>query len=73
MVGLPRQSEMPERGQFCGDCSQATAQAQRPSQAPCFCNYGFKYRSAAQVQKDRALTAHVNTGLPYSRNVESCL
>jgi hypothetical protein len=29
VVGLPRRSEMPERDQFCGDCSQATAQAQQ--------------------------------------------
>jgi hypothetical protein len=27
VVGLPGQDEMPERGQFRGDCSQATAQA----------------------------------------------
>jgi hypothetical protein len=26
VVRLPRRREMPERGQFCGDCSQARAQ-----------------------------------------------
>jgi hypothetical protein len=29
VVRLPRRSERPERGQFCDDCSQATAQAQQ--------------------------------------------
>jgi hypothetical protein len=27
VVAMPRRSEMPKRGQLCGDCSQATAQA----------------------------------------------
>jgi hypothetical protein len=30
VVGLPRRSEMPERGQFCGDSSQG---AERPRSA----------------------------------------